>query len=122
MATASRSAKAQRSRKPRSHASKRRAPGDTTDGCTYSVHWTLLASTKGFTQVWVPTKAYDRVAARFLKSANGSYARRLLRERMAPLGVDVKCGGSCYGGFCEEHLIFDGGSSKVYVCECGYYV
>ncbi len=40
---------------------------------------------------------------------------------MAPLGVDSKCGGTCAGGWCEEHLIFDGGDSKVFVCECGYF-
>lgn len=84
--------------------------------------WSVLTSTAGFTQVWIPNKTYDRVAAHFVKSARERYAKKMLRARMAPLGVEPKCGGTCSGGWCEEHLIQDGGSSKVFVCECGYFV
>jgi len=92
------------------------------DGCKLSVTWTLLTSTKGYTQVWVPDKMYDKAAAHFMKQAKGRYAKNLLRERMAPLGVETNCGGTCGGGWCKDRLIFDDGSSKTFVCECEYFV
>ena len=106
--------------KPRSAKRKLRFAEEPT-GCGYSLTWSLLASTKGFTQVWVPNKLYDKIATHFKKGAKSAYAKNLLAQRMAPLGVNSKCGGTCAGGWCEEHLIFDGGSSKVFVCECGYF-
>ena len=99
----------------------RRAPAGGS-GCGYSLSWTLLAATKGYTQVWVPTKMYDKVATRFMKTAKGKYEKNLLRQRMAPLGVSATCGGTCEGGWCREVLIQDGGSWKLYVCECSYFV
>jgi hypothetical protein len=102
---------------------RRRPPGETGgSGCGYSMKWSVLSSTAGFTQVWIPNKTYDRVAAHFIKSAKERYAKQMLRARMAPLGLEAKCGGTCAGGWCEEHLIQDGGSSKLFVCECGYFV
>ena len=92
------------------------------DSCGYVVKWSLLNSIKGLTQVWISAKAYDAAAAKFIGGVEGKYAKNLLQARMAPLGLDVKCQGSCYGGWCREITIFDGGSSKVMVCECSYYV
>jgi len=43
--------------------------------------------------------------------------KSLLRARMARLGLNFKGGGTCRGGSCEEHLIGDGGTVKVYACE-----
>jgi hypothetical protein len=100
-----------RSRKPR------RLSADAPSGCGYSLKWSLLPSTSGFTQVWIPNKKYDKAAAHFIKKAKGRYAKNLFRQRMAPLGVDYTCGGTCEGGFCQEHMIGEG----IYVCECAYY-
>jgi hypothetical protein len=102
----------------------RRSLGETGGtGCSYSIKWSELISTKGFTQVWVPNDMYDKVAASFMKRSKGrKYPKSMFRARMAPLGLNVKCGGTCSGGWCQEHLIQDGGSSKLYVCECAYFV
>lgn len=104
------------SRKPKAIA------GAEPTGCNYSVKWTLLANTKGYVQVWVPAKQYDKAAAYFAKRAKGRYAKNLLRQRMAPLGVEHTCGGTCGGGWCKEHEIPQGVSSAVFVCECAYFV
>jgi hypothetical protein len=99
----------------------RRVSADAPGGCGYSVTWSLLAATTGYAQVWIPKKMYDKAAAHFMKAAKGRYEKNLLRQRMAPLALSEKCGGTCSGGWCQEHLIFDGGSSKVFVCECAYF-
>jgi hypothetical protein len=74
----------------------RRSLGETGGaGCGYSIKWSELTSTKGFTQVWVPNEMYDKVAASFMKRAKGRrYAKNMFRARMAPLGLNVKCGGT----------------------------
>jgi hypothetical protein len=95
--------------------------------CTYTVTWKMLDSTKGLTQVWVPNKIYDRVAANFAKKARSAYAKKLLRQRMAPLSITPVCGGTCEGGWCKEIPLSGAplpknGLSDVYVCECTYFV
>jgi hypothetical protein len=112
----------QRSIKLKAHPRKVRRSPEGATGCGYTMNWTLMDATRGYTQVWVPTKMYDKVASRFIKTAKGRYEKNLLRQRMAPLGLNPVCGGTCEGGWCKEVIIFDGGSSKVYVCECSYYV
>jgi len=95
----------------------RRAAADEPSGCNYVQKWSQLADTAGYVQVWIPQKHYDRVAKDFLKRTKGRYARMLLRRRLAPLAVEWKCTGTCYGGWCEEHYLGLG----VYTCECGYF-
>jgi len=56
--------------------------------------WSLLAATKGYAQVWIPTKMYDKAAAHLMKGARGKFEKNLLRQRMAPLGLSAKCGGT----------------------------
>ena len=112
--TAKRSAKGTRKVK--------RVLGLAPSGCGYSVKWSVLASTKGLTQVWVPTKAYDRAAAHFIKGAKGRYAKNLLQARMAPLGLGFTCGGTCSGGWCKQVLISDDGTTTVHACQCTYFV
>ena len=92
------------------------------DNCSYVVVPELLGEVKGLTQVWVPTKLYDAVAAGLVRDAEDSYAKRLLRQRMAPLGVDYECQGSCYGGWCKEVELQPDELSALYVCECSYFV
>ena len=96
----------------------RRAPGGTATGCTYEQKWSPLTSTAGYVQVWVPEHQYEKVAKHLLKKTKDRYARMLLRQRLAPLGVDWKCTGTCEGGWCEEHVI----GENTFVCECGYFV
>jgi hypothetical protein len=98
----------------------RHIAGDGSDGCTYTVSWSDLVSTDGYVQVWVPVKLYDKGAAAVLKGVKGKYARKLIRQRVAPLGLDVKCGGDCKGGFCGEQLIDEGPGWKNYICACNY--
>ena len=100
----------------------RRGASAAADSCGYTQKWTVLAKTDGYVSVWIPVKMYDKAAAAFLKTAKEKYEKKMLRQRMAPLGLDVTCQGSCYGGWCREKLIFDGGSAKLYVCECDYLV
>lgn len=95
--------------------------------CTYTVTWKMLDSTKGLTQVWVPNKVYDRVAANFAKRARSAYAKKMLLQRMAPLSITPVCGGTCEGGWCKEIPLSGAplpknGLSDVYVCECTYFV
>jgi hypothetical protein len=98
------------------------AAGAGATGCNYSVKWTLLANTKGYVPVWIPAKQYDKAAKYFAKRAKGGYAKNLFRQRMAPLGVEYTCGGTCDGGWCKEHEMPQGGSSALFVCECMYFV
>jgi len=92
------------------------------DTCGYVTKWTLFPDARRCTQVWIPNKMYDKAAADFMKAAKGRREKHMLRQRMAPLGVEVSCEGSCYGGWCREKLISDGGTVKWYICECDYYV
>jgi hypothetical protein len=86
--------------------------------------WTILASTKGLTQVWVPTKDYDRVAKDFIKRNKDKTLRRLLKARMAPLSLEADCKGKCDGGWCKALIIDDDREGGVlgYTCECAYFV
>jgi len=89
-------------------------------GCTAVEKWSLLTNTAGFVQVWVPIKKYDIIAKQFAKKAKGKYAKKLLRQRLASLGVDAGCVGSCSGGaLCAWILIGENGA-KLYVCDCWY--
>jgi hypothetical protein len=98
----------------------RRLAGDEPNGggCSYVQKWSLLGDLGGYVQVFIPRKHYDRVAKGFLKRTKDPYARKLLRSRLAPLGVEWTCTGSCYGGWCEEHEL----GPNTYVCECAYFV
>jgi hypothetical protein len=123
MAARARATKARTSLKRiRAKGRSRRTAQQQTSGCTYSVKWSVLASTRGFTQVWVPNKTYDRAAALFMKEVKGRYAKNLLRARMAPLGATPKCGGTCYGGWCKEVIIEQDDTGKTVACECSYFV
>ena len=100
----------------------KRAAAGAQDSCGYKQKWSVLDRTDGYVPVWIPAKLYDKAAAAFLKKAKEKYQKKMLRQRMAPLGLEWTCTGSCYGGWCREKMIFDGGSSHVYVCECDYFV
>src|SRR5215218_8267581 len=95
----------------------RRAAGGTTTGCSYSQTWSPLTSTRGYVQVWVPESHYEKIAKHLLKKTKDRYARMLLRQKLAPLGVVSTCGGTCDGGWCQEHVI----GENTFVCECGYF-
>jgi hypothetical protein len=41
----------------------------------------------------------------------------LLRQKLAPLGVTWTCGGTCDGGWCQEHMLRE----NTFVCECAYF-
>ena len=72
-------------RPPRSsRARARRAAGNEPTGCKYVTTWSPLGSTRGYVQVWVPEKAYDRAAKSLLKRTRDRYARTLLRRRLLP--------------------------------------
>jgi hypothetical protein len=96
----------------------RRAAGGTTTGCSYTQSWSPLTNTRGYVQVWVREEHYEKVAKRLLKKTKDPYVRTLLRQKLAPLGVDWKCTGTCEGGWCQEHMV----SENVFVCECAYFV
>lgn len=115
---ATRSRQSTSGRKKAGAARARRAPGGTATGCTYEQKWSPLTSTRGYVQVWVKESQYEKVAKHLLKKTKDTYARMLLRQKLAPLGVDWKCTGTCEGGWCEEHVI----GENTFVCECGYFV
>jgi hypothetical protein len=91
-------------------------------GCGYSVRWSLLKSIAGMTAIWIPDREYKKVAASFLTKTKGQYARRMLRQRMAPIGVSIKCGGTCEGGWCKEVILIDTPDVQHARCECQYFV
>jgi len=91
-------------------------------GCKFVAEWKLLKSLAGMTPVWIPDEMYKKVAASFLTKTKGQYARRLLRARMAPIGVWHTCSGTCDGGWCKEVILQPDGLSAVSICECSYFV
>jgi hypothetical protein len=92
-------------------------------GCKFVAEWKLLTSLAGMTPVWIPDEMYERVAASFLTTkAEDEYATRLLRARMAPMGVWHTCKGTCYGGWCKEVILQPDELSALSVCECSYFV
>ena len=95
----------------------RRATGGTSTGCSYTQSWSPLTHTRGYVQVWVREQQYEKIAKHLLKKTKDKYARTLLRQKLAPLGVDWKCTGTCEGGWCQEHVI----GENTFVCECGYF-
>ena len=97
---------------------RRRAASAGTSGCKYVVEWKQLTTLTGYTQVWVPTAAYDKAAKQFIKREKSRYGKTLLRRRMAPLGVTHVCKGTCGGGWCKE-VQHPGGA---FLCECSYFV
>ena len=96
----------------------RRKASGTATGCNYEITWSPLRSTAGYVQVWVPQKAYDRAAKVLLRKARGTYARTLLRRRLAPLGVVHVCKGTCAGWCGESQPRPD---STATICECKYF-
>ncbi len=114
--SATRSQSAARGRTKQARA--RRPPGGAATGCTYTQQWSPLTNTRGYVQVWVREAQYEKIAKHLLKKTKDTYARTLLRQKLAPLGVDWKCTGTCEGGWCEEHVI----GENTFVCECGYFV
>jgi hypothetical protein len=46
----------------------------------------------------------------------------LIRAMFAPLGIDFKCEGTCYGGWCREVPVPAELGATAYVCECSYFV
>jgi hypothetical protein len=109
---------AKKSSKTKSRAKKVvRAAADEPTGCGYIVNWSVVANLRGYTQVWVKTKTYDKVAADLIKGVKGKEAKGLLRQRKQAIGINYACGGTCTGGWCQEHMIDEG----IYVCECGYF-
>lgn len=100
----------------------RRATGKSQDTCDYVVTPDPMPELKGMVQVWVPVRTYDALATPVLGGVKGTYARALLRRRMAPLGLDAECKGTCYGGWCREVPVSGDESAAVYVCECSYFV
>jgi hypothetical protein len=92
------------------------------DNCQYVAQPELVANVRGLAQVWVRGKIYDALATGVIRDIQAKDTRRLLRRRMAPLGVDYKCEGTCYGGWCREVTIQPDELSAVYVCECSYFV
>ena len=102
-----------------------RALGENTGDCKNIEKWTLLSGTAaptGHTAVWVPNAIYDRVAASFLKDRRTAAEKKSLRERRASFSLEMKCDGTCDGGWCAPLLISDDGSVKVWVCDCEYFV
>jgi hypothetical protein len=99
-----------------------RAASANGDNCSYVAQPELVVSPKGLAQVWVRGNVYDALAAGVIGDVQARNARQFLRRRMAPLGVDYKCEGTCYGGWCKEVTIQPDELSAVYVCECSYYV
>lgn len=96
----------------------RRRIGQTETGCKYVLRPELLGGLDNYVQVWVPKKAYDKLAKVLVKKTRNSYARSALRRRVAAVGLSWDCKGSCSGGFCNEAQTPGG----AYVCECAYYV
>ena len=106
-------------------AKKARGAGESTGDCKSAETWTILPGAlapKGYTAVWVPNKTYDRVAAAFLKDHRSAAVKKRLKARQAGLSLDAHCEGTCDGGWCAPLLISDNGDSKVWVCECEYFV
>jgi hypothetical protein len=91
-------------------------------GCSFVVEWKLLKSLAGMTPVWIPDEMYKKVAKSFLTKTKGQYARRLLRARMAPIGVWHTCKGTCAGGWCKEVILQPDELSALSICECSYFV
>jgi hypothetical protein len=106
---------------PRSKTKPRRALAAAT-GCGYSVQWKLLKSFAGMTPIWIPDREYKKIAASFLRKTKGEYARRMLRQRMAPIGVSLTCKGTCDGGWCKEIIEIDTPDIRVASCGCRYFV
>lgn len=106
----------------RTRASKQKARRASADTCGFVVEWKLLKSLAGMTPVWIPDRMYKKVAASFMTKAKGQYARRLLRARMAPIGVWHVCKGSCEGGWCKEVILQPDPFSALSICECQYFV
>ena len=100
----------------------RRATGANQDTCDYVVTPDPMPEISGMVQVWVPVRTYDALATPVLRNVKGAYARTLLRRRMAPLGLDAECKGTCYGGWCREVPVSGDESAAAYVCECSYFV
>jgi hypothetical protein len=92
------------------------------DNCTYVAQPELVANVRGLAQVWVRGNIYDALATGVIRDVQAKDTRQLLRRRTAPLGVDYKCEGTCYGGWCREVTIQPDELSAVYVCECSYFV
>jgi hypothetical protein len=90
--------------------------------CKYVAQPELVGNVKGLAQVWVRANIYDALATGVIHDIQARDTRQLLRRRMAPLGVDYKCEGTCDGGWCNEVLIQPDELSAVYVCECSYFV
>jgi hypothetical protein len=102
-----------KSRKPVSHAAE--------SGCTTTQRWTLLNSTEGLVPVWISVEHYDRVAKDFARTAKEKYLKKMLLQRLAPIGIEPACVGNCSDGAgCGWILLQDGGTSKLYVCDCVY--
>jgi len=107
----------------KARASTKRSRGATDDaGCDFVVEWKVLKSLDGMTPIWIPTEAYERVAKALLSKTKDRYARRMLRARMAPLGVWHVCKGTCSGGWCKERVLVPDEFSALSVCECQYFV
>lgn len=110
-------------KRKRSSSGKSRKPrlSDLADaGCTVTQKWSLLNNTVGFAQVWIPVKKYDKIAKAFAKTVKDKYAKKLLLQRLAPLGVDDDCGGSCSDGAGCAWILLQENGAKLYVCDCWY--
>jgi hypothetical protein len=111
------------SRQKRPSAPKKKAVrASAASGCSFVVEWKLLTTLAGMTPVWIPDEMYKKVAASFLTKTKGKYARRLLRARMAPIGVWHTCKGTCDGGWCKEVILQPDALSALSTCECSYFV
>jgi hypothetical protein len=99
---------------------KRHVSHEDDSGCKVTERWSLVTNTAGLVPVWIPVKKYDKIAKEFAKTAKGKYAKKLLLQRLAPLGLDSDCGGSCSDGApCAWILIGENGA-KLYVCDRWY--
>jgi len=90
--------------------------------CKYVALPELVGNLKGLAQVWVRANIYDALATGVIRDIHAKDTRQLLRQRMAPLGVEYKCEGTCDGGWCNEVIVQPDELSAVYVCECSYFV
>ena len=107
-----------------------RGLGANTGDCVNSEKWTLWpemaapigAAPKGHTAIWVPNHIYDRVAAAFRKDRRTAEVKKKLLARQAGLSIEMKCEGTCDGGWCAPLLIAEGPDWKTWVCDCEYFV